>query len=273
MKRSVARLLMRSDWAWEFSRRYSTSPIWLHQRSSLVRKSVRKKCDAILKRREVVDGPFAGLKYAESASVGSTFWPKLFGTYESELTGIFRSFASRSYDAVVDVGYAEGFYLLGLGRLFQQARLVGFDPEQEAKRLCTANAGTNQIAAQRLSLLGAFDPEAFGKHLGQRTLCIVDCEGVENEVVQSTTTQQRKHADWIIETHDHLVPGTSARLQSWFEPTHDLQWIHTDQSLEPKLKLLPSDVTSVCDRYEQEAIVDEGRLASQSWLVATRRAA
>jgi hypothetical protein len=269
----ATRILMRSNLAWEVACKLPNRNYFLQHRSSVVKKSVRKKCAAYLQPLRVLDGPFAGTQYAEAASVGSSLWPKLLGTYESELRDCIATACKRGYRKIIDVGFAEGFYLIGLGKQFEASELIGFDIEPEAERLCRANAEANGIGLDRLRLYGAFDAQKFEQCMDAESLVVVDCEGFENEVISALSPQGLGAADWLIETHDHLISGTTERLASTLAKTHSLQIIHTDPDLESKKKLLPEPIRNVCDKYEQEALVTEGRLAEQSWIFATRKVA
>lgn len=272
--RRLTRILMRSDFLWESVRRLPSHDYFFRQRYSVIHKRARRQCAHLLDRREVLAGPFAGMKYAEEAAVGSSLWPKLLGTYESELRDHFESIIRQQrYRKIVDVGYAEGFYLVGFGRLFGQAELVGFDSDAEAQRLCQANAETNGIGQQRLKLFGAFDAETFQQSVDDDALVVVDCEGFENDVVQSLSTNQLCCADWLIETHDHLVEGTTERISNRLSETHEIATVDTDDDLNSKCRLLPISIRRTCDDYVQEALVSEGRQATQTWIIAKRRAA
>ncbi len=270
--RRMIRFTMRSDLLWEATRQLNE--ICCRQRHSIMRKRTRREFASHIERGEILSGPFAGMRYAEEAAVGSSLWPKLVGTYESELLPFMAEITQTGYQKIIDVGYAEGYYLVGLGRLFQQAELIGFDCESEAQRLCKANAEINGIEEDRLKLFGAFDCEQFQQSLGEeKTLVVVDCEGTENDVVSGLTREQRLAADWLIETHDHLVEGTTERMLKAFEETHELQEVATDVDHETKVRLLPDSIKQSCDAYVQEALVSEERKKQQFWIFAKRKAA
>ena len=92
-------------------------------------------------------------------------------------------------------------------------------------------------------------------------------------MVSGLTREQAARADWLIETHDHLATGASSRVVEVLGETHDLVVVATDDDLQPKCRLLPGPIRESCDPYVQEALVSEGRVAKQSWIFATRRAA
>jgi hypothetical protein len=272
--RRITRVLMKNDRLWELAQHLPGQEFLRHQRTPVIRKRAERECAHLLNNNEVLAGPFAGLRYAKAAAVGSMLWPKLLGTYESELRPCFQTIAAKTgYRKIVDVGFAEGFYLVGLGRMIGDAKLVGFDTDDEAKTLCRANAQANQIEPSRLELFGAFDADTFRNELDDESLIVVDCEGFENDVVASLSPDERGKADWLIETHDHLVAGTTARMIAAFSSTHDVVEIITDDDLKEKMRLLPESIRASHNGYVQEALVSECRKVKQSWIFATRKAA
>lgn len=272
--RRVTRVLMKNDRLWELAQHLPGQDFFHHQRTPVIRKRAERECAHLLDSREVLAGPFTGLRYSKAAAVGSMLWPKLLGTYESELRPCFQKIAAKTnYQKIVDVGFAEGFYLVGLGRMFAGAKLVGFDTEDEAKTLCHANAAANAIEPSRLALFGAFDADTFRSELVDQSLVVVDCEGYENDVVASLSADERCRADWLIETHDHLVAGTKDRMIAAFHDTHDVVEITTDDDVKHKLQLLPDSIRVRHNEYVQEALVAECRKEKQSWIFATRKAA
>jgi hypothetical protein len=64
-------------------------------------------------------GEFAGMGLFDR-SVGSGFLPKLVGSYESELHPWIGKAAMQSWNAVIDVGYAEDCYAVGSVRLLEK---------------------------------------------------------------------------------------------------------------------------------------------------------
>lgn len=83
----------------------------------------------------VASGPFAGMKFTVGNSEGC-FLPKLLGCYELELhQHIMALRKQRQYDVIVDVGAAEGYYAVGLARLFPEARVLAHDTDEKSKPL------------------------------------------------------------------------------------------------------------------------------------------
>ena len=274
LAKRCTRVLMRSDGFWKLAQYLPGQSFFLQQRLPVVRKRAARECAPLLNRLEVLSGPFAGMRYAESATVSCALWPMLMGTYESELRESLDSLSKNAnYSRIVDVGFAEGFYLVGLGRMFEGADLVGFDLNDDAKGLCEANASINGIDQNRLKLHGGFDAETFREELDDESLVVIDCEGFENDVIDSLEPEDFQKADWLIETHDHLVDGTTERMTVAFRDTHDVVCLETDDDDREKVGLLPDFVRQQHNQYIQEALVAERRSAKQYWIVATRKAA
>ena len=85
----LTRLTMKSDLLWSLAQRLPNHEFFHRQRYPVIHKRARRQCADLLSDRTVIAGPFSGLKYAREAAVGSSLWPKLLGTYESELRPCF----------------------------------------------------------------------------------------------------------------------------------------------------------------------------------------
>jgi len=168
----------------------------------------------------VRSGPFAGLLLAGQSSEGC-FAPKLLGTYEAELHPLLRSLPGRGYEAVINVGCAEGYYAVGLARMLPGVTLVAHDTDEEAQRLCRALAAANGVSA-RLRVGGLFAPADFAAYAGRRALVVCDIEGAEADLLDPEAAPALRGMDLLVETHDVLREGTSALLRERFAATHEI---------------------------------------------------
>ncbi|MBC8139123.1 MAG: hypothetical protein H8F28_24890, partial [Fibrella sp.] len=106
-----------------------------------ITKTVVERCGM-----KVLSGPFTGMNYI-SESAGSSFLPKLIGSYESELHGVLKTVLAKKYETVVDVGSAEGYYAVGLAmRLGGSPQIYAFDINPEAQALCRKLIAANGMA-------------------------------------------------------------------------------------------------------------------------------
>jgi hypothetical protein len=208
--------------------------------------------------RRVVSGPFAGMRYEARAS-GSALLPKLAGTYELEIHEAIERAIAQQPDVVVDVGAAEGYYAVGLARRLPHARTIAFESRRSARYLCGRLAAANSAEATVKGPAGSGDLEAAlaGSH---RPFVLCDIDGGEHALMDPDRVRGLSSALMIVETHDHRVPGVTARLQARFASTHEVAY-HESRPRDPaKLPDLSAD--------DALRVLDERR-SKQGWLVLT----
>ena len=242
------------------------------QRTAALQDRFAKACKTAFASGIVQAGPFAGMRYPQPASFGSALYPKLIGSYESELHGALRRFCKRAYDGIVDIGFAEGYYLVGLGGLFPRIHLWGFDTSPQAHSLCRGLAHANGIASARLHLHWSAEPVTLRRPMEGRTLVICDCEGFEVELFAQGNEATWERADLIVECHDFIQPKATASVHHLLERTHDIELVST---IEPGLKkaLVGEEIRAIFSEDELLRLVNEGRPCRQDWLVASSRMA
>jgi 2-polyprenyl-3-methyl-5-hydroxy-6-metoxy-1,4-benzoquinol methylase len=144
-------------------------------------------------------GPFAGTIYPREAALSRHSIPKLLGTYEQELHEVLDEISRRTYDLVIDIGSAEGYYAVGLARLLK-TRVLAYDPEPVERKLCAKAARLNGVET-RVELKDLFRPSDIRQFSGRRVLCICDCEGFEAEIFTPQTIRDAARWDLLIELH------------------------------------------------------------------------
>jgi hypothetical protein len=212
----------------------------------------------------VVGGPFAGMKYALQAT-GSALLPKLVGSYEAELHGsALEHILSTSYDTVVDVGCAEGYYAVGLAlKLPSTTRIYAFDTAYEAQLLCRALASINNME-QKIVVSGFCDTGTLQSTLNGRSLVICDCEGYEIDLLQPTAAPLLVQSDILVELHETSQPGLTKTIWERFRATHNILAIDTQERSTadyPTIAFLRSD--------QQRLALAEFRPFPQQWLFMT----
>jgi hypothetical protein len=170
-------------------------------------------------------GVFQGMHYPRIRAYGSVLYPKLLGCYELELEPIIKEIINTHYSEIIDIGCAEGYYVVGLALHKPDALVYAFDSEVEAQSLCQEMAFINGVS-DRVIVGGSFSTEMlFQVNLGVRSLFICDCEGCEKNIFTATTVALLRRSDVLIEVHEHLIPGTSDLLRQSFRSTHQLSII------------------------------------------------
>ncbi len=209
-------------------------------------------------------GEFAGMRLLDR-SVGSALLPKLVGSYEAELQPYLRRAATQDWDAVIDVGCAEGFYAVGLAMLFKECpKVFAFDLTPTARQLCKELAGLNGVGS-KVSIHGACDSKRLVEMAdGKRCFVISDCEGFERELFTEDTLVPLKKSELVIELHERESPGCTTALSNLFQATHSVDLI-------PAIPRCPDDYADLMifsDPQARKLAVNEFRSQQQHWLVA-----
>ena len=209
------------DFIWQIGVR------WRHARNNHHRAASDRLCPKLweVTQGNIASGPFMGLKYIQEAA-GSSFLPKLTGTYEMELWPVFASIAERgaSFDGVVDIGAAEGSYAIGLARMCPNACVVSYEIDSHARELQTELARRNGLS-DRLQILGAADVASIEAKLTQfkRVLVVCDIEGAEKEILDPSLIPSLAVAEILVETHESKAPGIKQLLRERFSATHTIE--------------------------------------------------
>jgi len=215
----------------------------------------------------VLQGPFAGLIYPAAKSRGSALYPKLLGTYENELHPFFQEISKEDYRMVVDIGCAEGFYLVGLGRKYRHIPLVGFDPDPEALQLTRELAVANRVEPDRLELFGGFSADLLAGKLPTRSLVVCDCEGFEETVFEAKNMRLWKDSDLVIECHEFLIPGITRDLVARLSATHVVKTVKEVEAKEKISWPLAASFRRARPQHQLQ-MVNEGRPEKMCWLAA-----
>jgi hypothetical protein len=192
----------------------------------------------------VVSGPFAGMRLLGRVSEGA-FIPKLLGSYEAELHPVIEQIAASHYEAVVNIGCAEGYYAVGLARR-TGAAIHAFDIDERARRLCRELARLNGME-DRVRLGAAFPAGDFSRFAGQRTLMLCDIEGDETSLLDPVASPALLNMDLLVEIHRVGGRWSSEALFHRFAARHvitEIQQAPRDAAAYPAL-----DGLSDADRF------------------------
>jgi len=210
----------------------------------------------------VLSGPFAGLEYIEH-SIGSSYPPKLLGTYEKELGPVLDEILRTNYQTVVDIGAAEGYYAVGVAWRNRGVRVVAFEAQTDQHALLIDLARRNEVDS-RVALHGFCTPTGLKECLDHcdRALVICDCEGFERELLDASQVTALVRADMLVETHDFLRQGVSAELRGRWSGTHDIVEIASNLRTQSDW---PAQADFVPDAWRLAAM-QEYRAPGQTWL-------
>lgn len=244
----------------------------------LVTRRSRGEVDALYRERRiargladpprVLAGPFQGMKYVRS-SCGSALLPKLLGTYENELHPAIELLCRLDTDVIVDVGAAEGYYVVGMARRVPGARVIGFETNRVGRVLTRRLARVNGVSA-RVSTRG------FCAHAGLREalegarepVVICDIEGAELELLDPREVPALRRCKLLVELHEGGQPTERGELYGRFGESHTISFL----PLAPRSNAdLPPGIT--LDPGNADFAMDEKRAISTGWLLMLPKAA
>jgi hypothetical protein len=236
------------------------------QRTEALREIIQEKWLPIILKNTQIETPFGRLNYDLSLSFGSALYPKLTGTYESELHADLRRLLLTKYDIVVDIGAAEGFYAVGLAKVLSGVPVMAYDISERARCNCRQLAQLNGVSAQVTIQEYCDSKELTVLCDGRCCLIVCDCEGFERYLFDAESVAVFRRTSLLVEVHDCFYPGTGQRLLEVFGPTHDVRRIDAVNIVE-KIKLLSAEVLRRVPLSILDTIVDEHRPAGMYWLI------
>ncbi len=216
----------------------------------------------------VLAGPFAGMDYSGVISYCSASYPKLLGSYEFELHRTWQTLFTRKYDLIVDVGAADGYYAVGLARMFPDLPVLAYEANPKARQSLSRLARLNGVES-RVEIRGHCDPADILSLPQTSTLMIMDCEGSEDVLIAPQTIRSLSRTTLMVETHDGYLPGVTKRLMDRLSPSHYVETIEVVNDHDrPDWIELP-EVLQDLTRREVNCLLAETRMhACLRWLVA-----
>ena len=215
----------------------------------------------------VMNGPLRGLDFLPQSAEGCHI-AKLLGCYEQPLLPYIESAIQANYPLVINIGCAEGYYAVGMARQMASTRVLAFDLNPDAQRVCAELAAKNGVA-DRVTVDALFKPADFASFAGQRALLICDIEGGERDLLNQEVAPALKGMDMIVESHECMVPGITKLLIDRFSATHDITLV--EDHGQRQLPNTPAWFNSL-SHLDQLLAVWEWRSGPTPWLVMKAKA-
>ncbi|MFM7609022.1 MAG: hypothetical protein ACKO9A_09160 [Alphaproteobacteria bacterium] len=208
----------------------------------------------------VQGGPFAGMRLPPNNTEGCHA-PKLLGCYEEALHPHLEKFIARGFDAVLNIGCAEGYYAIGMARRMSGTKIFAHDLNQEAQKTCRSMAELNGVA-DRIMIDGLFSGGDFERFAALDTLVMVDIEGAEEALLDPEAFRALRRMTIVVECHGGPERGTTETLTARFQPTHHVTRLDQTYS-QPKLSPWMRDL----GHMDQLLAIWEWRGEPTPWLV------
>jgi hypothetical protein len=221
---------------------------------------------------KVLSGPFAGMPYLDE-TVWGPITPKWLGCYELEIQDIVEAAIGTSYDRVINVGCAEGYYAVGLAWRMPQTEIVAFDLDPMARRQTRRLAALAGVSA-KVRVENGCEWADLNRLITDRTLVVIDVEGAEFSLLNPQNAPALKMADLLVEIHEgrgaDATISVAQSMRERFQETHQLTW---RRSLDRKsaLEQFSSLWQGKINQEEFGAMLEEDRPVPQVWLWAERK--
>lgn len=269
--RKMARLIVGKD---SLNRVFEKTIGWLTdclrlERELLHQSQVGAAFEAFAAGHVVVGGPFAGMRYPMLKSVGSALYPKILGTYESELHETVYHVLRNEYDQIIDVGCAEGYYAVGFGILKPTTPVIAFDTSAVARELCAGMVHCNCADRQDIEIHGFSSPEELSL-LCQKKRCLLisDCEGYEEQLFVEQYQDCYRFTDLLIEIHQPIGSAVDLTIEKCFRSTHTVSRISAWAKEQKAIRFRESLNDCMLSDRIICSLVDEGRPPGMFWIIA-----
>ena len=163
----------------------------------------------------VYSGPFKGMIMTGQG-------PKpyyLLGTYEKELHPTIAAITAKQFYRIVNVGACDGYYAVGLARLYPGALVIAFEERREAHPNLRAASEINKVSVEIHGGCGQVELSAAVSH-GAFVLVIMDCEGEEKTLLDLNAVPGLRDCDILVEVHEFMHAGLEAELHGRFDASH-----------------------------------------------------
>ncbi|KAB1069574.1 class I SAM-dependent methyltransferase [Methylobacterium planeticum] len=221
----------------------------------------------------VASGPFEGITLALSPVSRRHLLSYLLGTTELEIWPAIERIIARSYDTIINIGAADGYYVVGFGKRMPRTKLVAYEAKTELHPALRHVAQVNGIDG-RLCLRGLCTLANLEKELERATgpsLVLMDIEGAEATMLDPARVAGLRQADVLVETHEAFAPGCTESIVTRFSATHDIL------RYRPRPRVLADFPISVLPwlprLFPRLAVdlMDERRTGVQEWLYMTTK--
>jgi SAM-dependent methyltransferase len=195
--------------------------------------------------------------------------PKWLGSFECELHPIIKQIQNTKYSAVINVGCAEGYYAVGLAKLFPEVQVFGFDIDPLSRRQTRKLAKLNGVF-QNLTISGRCDHNIISSLVANHNgpiLMICDIEGAEIDLLNPLNCGSLHKIDILVEIHD--MPGDNRIAKAMagvFSQNHTIEVVKYSNRENWVNQNVSDAVFGGASKEWLLRMTDEYRISGQTWL-------
>jgi len=203
----------------------------------------------------IQEGPFREMKLPPEL-LREHLAPYLLGCYEQELHADIERVISLKPACFVDIGAKFGYYAIGMAMRVPGIRVIAFDTDPWARRMIQQTAKLNDV---RIEVRSFCSRAWMSQRIPEHSFVISDCEGFEATLFSGPLGGGALSSRFLVETHDHEVPGATDTVTSCLLLDHEVREIGQDPAA-PDVQFLSKEDAALA--------VSDLRPSGQRWLFA-----
>ena len=209
---------------------------------------------------KVQNGPFKGMIY-DCENYWGNLYPKLLGSYESELHDIINRLVKVKFNNIINVGSAEGYYAIGFALKSNVDEIIAVDPFRNSKKEINSLIRKNKIK-KKINFKFCLSSKRLSNWIKTKTLILMDCEGSEAGYLKITSSTNFHKAHILCEIHDFSDhPNIGSDLINRFNRTHQIQIIKQEKRQLDKYRTVGN-----LSENEMINLLDEDRPKNNYWI-------
>jgi hypothetical protein len=209
------------------------------------------------------------MKYVRT-SVGSTYYPKILGVYEKELHSIIERLCLDSFDSIVNVGAAEGYYSVGFALRSPRSKHVAFETTKDGQHLVKQMAVMNGVDGS-IEVFGQCNPSDLNNLLSttKKTLIIMDVEGAELSLLDQKLCQKLSECYILVELHDFLDRTLGSTIAERFKASHVIEEVWSRERTVDDFSIKMPGMLRRVLKYRIIPLMSESRGEPMRWYFMT----
>jgi Fe-S-cluster formation regulator IscX/YfhJ len=176
---------------------------------------------------QIYYGPFATLNIPEKL-VNYLTIGEMLGTYELCLHNVFNRVIAKQPQHLMIIGANHGYYCAGLSYLIQPETIIAYEIDLNLADIAKEWWKVNQLSP--IIMKGEANHKEFLSHNTPIDFILCDCEGAEDDLLNSALFKWQQRSIIVVELHDFYRPGLTQRIINRFKNTHELEIILDDFS-------------------------------------------
>jgi len=201
-------------------------------------------------------GLFEGMRFPRTFGSQGGYISKVEGVYELPVQAALRELFQKPVSCFIDIGAAEGYYAVGMAKLFPALKVIAFELEKCLQHTMRCLARDNGVS--NIEIRGRCGREQLQRLTSsENTVILCDVEGYEDFLLEPESIPKLRSCSIVVELHEEYAPGITERLRRRFSSTHMCRVVQQSDTTDQNANF----------RGSVPAYVREGRRNSGEWMI------